>query len=105
MSRYAEVVAGVVVNVAVCDDPAFAAARGWVGPVDTLHPEPGVGWGFDGTTWTPPAPRVAPGAAEQATLLTDISTVNAGWSTLTGAEQQATVVRLLQAVARLVGAY
>ena len=55
MAHYAEIVNGVVANVAVCDDPAFATAQGWH-DIDTLDPQPGVGWAYDGTTWTPPTP-------------------------------------------------
>lgn len=56
MSHYAEITDGKVTNVAVCDDPSFAEQMGWIGSIDTLNPEPGVGWTYDGTTWTPPTP-------------------------------------------------
>ena len=56
MSHYAEITNGKVTNVSVCDDPSFAEQMGWIGPIDTVTPEPGVGWSYDGTTWTPPTP-------------------------------------------------
>lgn len=56
MAHYAEIVNGVVANIAVCDDPAFAQAQGWVGPIDTITPHPGIGWTYDGTNWTAPTP-------------------------------------------------
>lgn len=53
MSDYAEITDDIVTNVTVADDPVFAAAMGWV-LIDGLTPMPGIGWGYDGTTWTPP---------------------------------------------------
>lgn len=67
MSHYAEITDGIVTNVAVCDDPAFAEQQGWIGPVDTIDPQPGVGWSYDASnqTWTAPTPP-APTAQQQA---------------------------------------
>lgn len=60
---YAEITAGVCTNVCVCEDPAFAAAQGWV----ELPAGAGVGWSYDGTTWSaPPPPAIQPTAQQQA---------------------------------------
>lgn len=53
MSHYAEIVNGVVANVALCDDAAFAQSQGWT-DIDAVTPQPGVGWTYNGTTFTPP---------------------------------------------------
>lgn len=91
MAHYAEIVNGVVANVAVCDDPAFATAQGWH-DIDTLDPQPGVGWAYDGTTWTPPTPP--PPTAQQtartqvqqlaATIPTEIANAQADATTIAG---------------------
>jgi hypothetical protein len=52
---YAHVENGVCVNVTVCDDLGYAADQGWI-PLAGLDPQPGIGWSYDGQTWTPPAP-------------------------------------------------
>lgn len=68
---FAVVEAGACVNVAVCDDPDFAATQGWIGPLDGLTPQPGIGWAFDGTNWTAPAPPAPdPQQEAQATVAT-----------------------------------
>lgn len=47
-----------VCNVIVAD-AAFAALfpAGTLIEVDAVVPQPGIGWTFDGTTWTPPLPE------------------------------------------------
>jgi len=57
--RYLEVHDGEVVGgpYLVADDDEgrdFAEEQKWVGPVDDLDPEPGVGWRYDGRTFMPP---------------------------------------------------
>lgn len=65
MAIYADVYEGECVNILVADEdfrPIFAEAfpdHQMVGPIDDLDPVPGIGWGYDGTTWTaPPEPEV-----------------------------------------------
>jgi hypothetical protein len=58
MMRYLEVNDGLVTGGPyLCDDDEFVTEIGWVGPIDGMTPEPGVGWSYDGTTWTPPPPE------------------------------------------------
>jgi hypothetical protein len=57
--HYADVEDGICVNVVVCDDPDYAADQGWV-PLAGEDPQPGIGWAYDGQTWTPPDPVPAP---------------------------------------------
>lgn len=107
MSHYAEITDGTVTNVAVCDDPTFAQQMGWVGPIDTIDPQPGVGWSYDGTTWTAPAPPPPDYAGAIKTALTTyISEIetwisnNPNGATLT-ASQTLLVARMLDGVCRL----
>ena len=52
---YAIIEGGTVANIAVAT-PEFAAEQGWV-----LAPaHVGIGWAYDGTEWTPPAPEPEP---------------------------------------------
>lgn len=48
--RYAIIDNGVVTNVAWAEDAQFASEQGWV----ELPEGAGMGWAFDGTTWSPP---------------------------------------------------
>lgn len=50
MAEYAIIENGVVDNVIVAD--------AWAGGIciDTLDPKPGIGWAYNGTTFSPPAP-------------------------------------------------
>lgn len=50
MTVYAVIDNGQVVNVVVCDDDTYATAQGWV----KLKKGAGIGWSYDGTTWSPP---------------------------------------------------
>lgn len=116
MSRYAEITDNEVTNVLLCDDEAFAAEMGWVGPLDALDPQPGTGWAYDAAnqSWTAPVVVTPPPTPQQTAttqlqqmaatdiptftsqLQTDISTVtNTGWAPLTAAEQQAMMLRIL----------
>jgi len=101
---------GTVTNVAVADQ-AHATAMGWVGPLDSLSPQPGIGWSYNGATWTaptPPPPTAAETAlvtlqtmlAQQGALQTQLeadiaSVTGTGWANLTAAEQQAIIGRIL----------
>ena len=52
---------GLCVNVIVVDDAIaadFAPTGGKVLPLAETPGSPGIGWTLNGTTWTPPAPRV-----------------------------------------------
>ena len=64
MSVFAEIAAGVVTNVAVADALAHLPAGEWV-QVDTLAPQPGIGWTYSGSTFTAPA-MPTPTLAQQA---------------------------------------
>lgn len=64
MPTYADVDDGVCVNVIIADESfrdAFSEAfpeHEMIGPIDDLDPEPGIGWVYDGKTWSrPPEPR------------------------------------------------
>lgn len=65
MSLYAEVTNGTCTNVVVCDDQAHATAMGWIGPIDTMTPQPALGWEYANGTWSPPPPP-PPTAADTA---------------------------------------
>lgn len=54
MAIYAEITAGTVTNITVCDDATFAATQGWT-DIDSLDPQPGVGWTLANGAWTPPS--------------------------------------------------
>jgi hypothetical protein len=112
MSHYAAIIEGIVANVAVCDDPDFAKEQGWIGPIDTLDPQPGVGWSYDGTNWTAPSPPpLAPQqeAAQElqqmaatdihifgAQLQADIAAVTSnGWAGLSAQQQHDIMLRML----------
>lgn len=95
MSHYAEITDGKVTNVAVCDDPSFAEQMGWIGPIDTLTPEPGIGWSYDGTTWTPPT---SPPPTPQQTAQEQLRVFAAGLSNLAaGAQSAATTLSSMTA--------
>lgn len=49
--RYAIIDGDQVANVALADDPEFAAAQGWLACPDDVGP----GWGYSAGTFTPPA--------------------------------------------------
>lgn len=53
--RYAIVIDGVVMNVTICNEAAYAAAMGWV--LVPTFVNVGIGWTYDGTNWDPPAPE------------------------------------------------
>jgi hypothetical protein len=59
---YAFIKGGVVVNTVVLTDtsylsiPAIAAQFDSAVRVDNIVPQPGMGWSYDGTNWTPPPP-------------------------------------------------
>lgn len=102
--NYAIIENGTVVNVVVADTD-FAASQGWVECPDNA----GVGWSYDGTTWTAPvvpADPLQPARDTIATLLSqqsalqtqleaDIASV-ANWDSLTAAERSAIMGRILQ---------
>ena len=107
MPNYAIVTDGTVTNVVVADPSA--AQPGWAA-IDGTTPTPGIGWAYDGTTWTPPAPP-APTAQQQAQatlagiaaqlaadiaqLAVDLASVQAGWSTVAADDQTAILGRIL----------
>ena len=72
--RYAIIEAGIVKN-AVLASPEYAAEQGWV----ELTEEAGIGWAFDGTTYTRPEPVVppAPVAPTKEALLAQLQTLQA----------------------------
>lgn len=54
MTTYAVITDGTVTNIALSDDPDWAAGQGWI-DVEGMDPRPAIGWTFDGDTWTPHA--------------------------------------------------
>ncbi len=67
MSVYAEITNGTVTNT-VISDPTHAATQGWV-LIDGITPQPSIGWGYDGKTFTaPPPPTPTPQEAALATV-------------------------------------
>lgn len=56
---YAQITAGVVVNIIVLNDPTlvsvFSAGFDAFVQVDQLVPYPAIGWTYDGTNFAPPA--------------------------------------------------
>jgi hypothetical protein len=55
MAVFAEIVDGVVANVAVAASAAELSGT-WV-QIDALTPQPGIGWSYNGTAFSdPPAP-------------------------------------------------
>lgn len=67
MSVFAEINSGVVTNVAVAEAVANLPAGTWV-QVDTITPRPGIGWAYNGSTFTGPTPP-APTLAQQGAAL------------------------------------
>jgi hypothetical protein len=51
--HYAVIEAGTIVKVVVCDDPAYAEAKGWLS-LAGLDPTPWIGWTYEGDIWTAP---------------------------------------------------
>jgi|GEM_PF-3517146 len=51
---YAVIQNGVVVNTIVASQPFVDANYPGSPRIDTITPQPGIGWGYDGTTWTAP---------------------------------------------------
>lgn len=112
MTVYAEVVDGVCTNVVVADAEQ-AEADGWLGPLTTLTPQPGIGWTVVDGEWSPPSPT--PTAAAQAQALAAVQAASptlapalasaaadaAAYPTATAEEQAAIVVRLIGNVAKL----
>lgn len=70
MSIFAEIKAGTVSNVAVASAAADLPAGQWI-QIDTLTPQPGIGWTYSSGTFTPPTPPAppAPTLAQQAAAL------------------------------------
>ncbi|MDA8049953.1 MAG: hypothetical protein M0002_08105 [Rhodospirillales bacterium] len=65
MSNFAQIVGGEVVTVVVASSASVLdQTKTWV-QVDTLSPEPGIGWGYNGSAFAAPAPPV-PTLAQQA---------------------------------------
>lgn len=60
MSTYADMENTTCMNVIVAEPtlvavwPTMFPGHTLVGPIDALSPMPGIGWTYDGTTWTPP---------------------------------------------------
>lgn len=63
MSAYAIIENGLVVNVAMAD-PEYAAEQGWL----EMQSGAGIGWAWDGSTFTPPPPP-PPAVPEQVAML------------------------------------
>lgn len=86
MTRYAIIENGVVVNVAEAK-AAFAASMGWV----KIDPLAGIGWAYDGETFTPPPPPTptVPESVDRRQILTGLALV--GWITEAEAEAALTV--------------
>ncbi len=55
---YAQVKNGVCVNIIDLEDNSllsiFSVGFDYCIRVDNISPQPGIGWGYDGTTWTAP---------------------------------------------------
>ena len=95
MGVYAVIDTDTVTNLVVCDDTAHADEQGWT-CVDGLDPQPGIGWGYDGTTFTAPVtdrlpplpltvqvdPDVLCDVLEQVDGATNIATLKAAVSAL-----------------------
>ena len=65
MGIFAEITAGIVTNVAVAAAATHLPTGTWV-QIDTLTPQPGIGWGYSGGAFTAPVvPVVVPTAAQQ----------------------------------------
>lgn len=60
MADYAVISNGVCVTVIVADADFAAAHFPGAIDIDTVSPRPGIGWSYDGTTWTAPAPPAPP---------------------------------------------
>lgn len=67
MSIFAEIKSGVVSNVAVAEAAANLPPGTWV-QIDTLTPQPGIGWAYSGTAFAPPS-QPAPTLSQQAMRL------------------------------------
>ena len=113
---------GVVTNVSV-GDAEWGSSQGLT-CLDGIDPQPGIGWTLANGTWsapTPPAPTPEQQAkaaavstlqtlsAQQPTIAAqleaDIATVTGtGWDTLTQADRQAIVARMLNGVRTLMDA-
>jgi hypothetical protein len=55
---YAQILAGVIQNIIVLDDPTlislFTEGFDYCIEIDSLSPQPGIGWLYDGTNFTDP---------------------------------------------------
>jgi hypothetical protein len=56
---YAQILGGLVQNTIIIDDPSmvptFSDGFDYCIRIDTLDPVPGIGWGYDGSNFTPPS--------------------------------------------------
>jgi hypothetical protein len=56
---YAQILNGVVVNIIILNDstlePLFAQGFDACIQIDQLSPQPGIGWSYDGQSFTPPS--------------------------------------------------
>ncbi len=55
---YAQIKSGLVVNIIALDDsslePIFVQGFDYLINLTGMDPQPGIGWGYDGTNFTPP---------------------------------------------------
>lgn len=60
---FSQIQDGVIVNTIVLNDiddlPLFMGDFDYVLQIDQLYPRPGIGWTFDGITFSPPEPSVS----------------------------------------------
>lgn len=69
MAVFAIIQGGVVVNTVVVT-PVIGTANGWV-EIDSLNPQPSIGWTFNGSIFSPPTPN--PLQVNQSTIISAVA--------------------------------